>query len=119
MRKRDFLAGLGVTAAGISQALAQAASQVSPKGKDLGAVAPPPPRKIPHRKVSTKNLFKVPSGYPNGVAVVPEGVWVGEQKAAGYGQSGKHEKEAAVRLERQEAQDGDDRFLQHLGHDLR
>lgn len=89
--KRDFLAGLGVTAAGISHALAQAA----PKGKDLGAVAPPPPRKIPHRKVTTKNLFKVPTGYPNGIAVVPEGVWVAEQKAAGYGQSGKHEKEAA------------------------
>ncbi len=89
--KRDFLAGLGVTAAGISHALAQAA----PKGKDLGAVAPPPPRKIPHRKVTTKNLFKVPNAYPNGLAVVPEGVWVAEQKAAGYGQSGKHEKEAA------------------------
>ena len=91
LRKREFLAGLGLTAAGISHALAQAA----PKGKDLGAVPPPPPRKIPHRKVTTRNLFKVPGGYPNGVAVVPEGVWVAEQKAAGYGQSGKHEKEAA------------------------
>lgn len=67
----------------------------APKGKDLGAVPPPPPRKIPHRKVTTKNLFKVPTGYPNGVAVVPEGIWVAEQKAAGYGQSGRHEKEAA------------------------
>ena len=92
LRKRDFLTGLGLAAgAGIAEALAQAA----PKGKDLGAVAPPPPRKIPHRKVTTKNLFKVPNAYPNGVAVVPEGVWVAEQKAAGYGQSGRHEKEAA------------------------
>ena len=74
LRKRDFLAGLGLTAAGISHALAQAA----PKGKDLGAVAPPPPRKVPHRKVTTKNLFKVPAGYPNGIAVVPEGIWVAE-----------------------------------------
>ena len=80
LRKRDFLTGLGLAAgAGIAEALAQAA----PKGKDLGAVAPPPPRKIPHRKVTTKNLFKVPNAYPNGVAVVPEGVWVAEQKAAG------------------------------------
>ena len=91
IRKREFLTGLGLTAAGITGALAQS----YPKGKDLGAVAPAPRKDIPHRKVTTKNLFKVPDGYPNGVAVVPEGVWVAEQKAAGYGQSGKHEKEAA------------------------
>src|ERR1700754_3798773 len=91
MRKRDFLAALGITAAGIGQALAQD----YPKGKDLGAVAPAAKKDIPHRKVTTRNLFKVPGGYPNGVAVVPEGVWVAEQKAGGYGQSGKHEKEAA------------------------
>ncbi len=91
IRKREFLTGLGLTAAGITGALAQS----YPKGKDLGAVAPAPRKDIPHRKVITKNLFKVPDGYPNGVAVVPEGVWVAEQKAAGYGQSGKHEKEAA------------------------
>jgi hypothetical protein len=91
IRKREFLTGLGLTAAGITGALAQS----YPKGKDLGAVAPAPKRDIPHRKVTTKNLFKVPGGYPNGVAVVPEGVWVAEQKAGGYGQSGKHEQEAA------------------------
>ena len=81
LRKRDFLAGLGLAAgAGIAEALAQAAPpQGTLKGKDLGAVAPPPPRKIPHRKVTTKNLFKVPNAYPNGVAVVPEGIWVAEQ----------------------------------------
>ena len=45
---------------------------------------------MPHRKVTTRNLFKVPNGYPNGVAVAPEGVWVAEQKAQGYG------KEAAM-----------------------
>ena len=49
-------------------------------------MAPPPKRVIPHRKVTTRNLFKVQEGYPNGVAVVPEGVWVAEQKAQGYGQ---------------------------------
>src|SRR4051812_36300660 len=96
LRKRDFLTGLGVAAgAGLVQPLARALAQGAPKGKDLGAVAPPPPREIPHRKVTTKNLFKVPNAYPNGVAVVPEGVWVAEQKAAGFGQSGRHEKEAA------------------------
>src|SRR3954471_24936640 len=91
MRKRKFLAGLGLTAAGITGALAQD----YPKGKNLGAEAPEKRKEVPHRKVTTRNLFKVPTGYPNGVAVVPEGVWVAEQKAGGYGQSGRHEKEAA------------------------
>ena len=92
LRKRDFLAGLGMTAsAGVAHALAQAV----PKGKDLGAVAPGPARVIPHRKVTTRNLFKVPDAYPNGVAVVPEGVWVAEQKAQGFGQNAKKVKEAA------------------------
>ena len=93
LHKRSFLAGLGaMTGMGLSHALAQA---VVPPGKDLGAVVDKPRPPIPHRKVTTKNLFKVPDGYPNGVAVVPEGVWVAEQTAQGYGQSGKPVKEAA------------------------
>jgi hypothetical protein len=87
-----MLAALGMGAGlGLSGALAQTA----PKGKDLGAVPPAPKRVIPHRKVTTRNLFKVQEGYPNGVAVAPEGVWVAEQKAQGYGQSGQRIKEAA------------------------
>jgi hypothetical protein len=73
MRKRDFLAGMGLAAgAGLTSAWAQN----YPKGKDLGAAPPEKKKEIPHRKVTTKNLFKVPTGYPNGVAVVPDGVWV-------------------------------------------
>jgi len=91
MRKRDFLFQLGATTAGMTAAWAQD----YPKGKDLGAVAPTKPKEVPHRKVTTKNLFKVPNAYPNGIAITDEGIWVAEQKAAGYGQSGKHEQEAA------------------------
>ena len=69
LRKREFLAGLGMAGMGLTGALAQGA----PKGKDLGAVPPAPRREVPHRKVTTRNLFKVPDGYPNGVAVVPQG----------------------------------------------
>ena len=70
MRKRDFLAGLGLAAgAGFTATLAQD----YPKGKDLGATPPEKRKDVPHRKVTTRNLFKVPHGYPNGVAVVPEG----------------------------------------------
>ena len=92
LRKREFLAGLGMAAgATVSGALAQG----YPKGKDLGAPPPEKRKDVPHRKVSTRNLFKVPSGYPNGVAIAPEVLWVCEQKAGGYGKSGRHEQEAA------------------------
>ena len=90
--KRQFLAGLGLMA---GASIAPALAQDYPKGKDLGAVPPQKRKEVPHRKVTTRNLFKVSDGYPNGIAVVPEGVWVAEQKAQGYGRSGKHVKEAA------------------------
>ena len=90
MHKRDFLAGLGIFAgAGLTPAAAQ-----TPHGKDLGAAPPSREPDVPHRKVKTRNLFKVPSGYPNGVAVVAEGIWVAEQKAQGYGKGGGHVPEA-------------------------
>ena len=86
MRKRDFILG--------SLALAGAAS-AKEIGADLGAVPPPKKKVIPHRKVTTRKLFKAPEGFPNGVAIAPEGLWVCEQKAQGYGQSGKKIQEAA------------------------
>jgi hypothetical protein len=42
-----------------------------------------PPRAISKRKAKTTKLFKSPEGYPNGVAVTPEGLWVAEQKLSG------------------------------------
>ena len=87
MRKREFLAGLGLAA---GAGLSMAAAQDYPKGKDLGATPPDKKKEVPHRKVSTRNLFKVPHGFPNGVALAPEGVWVAEQKAQGYGKNGGH-----------------------------
>src|ERR1700674_1956385 len=32
------------------------------------------------RKAKTTTLFKSPEGYPNALAVAPEGLWIGEQK---------------------------------------
>ena len=75
LHKRDFLAGLGLAAAAGAGALAQG----YPKGKDLGAAPPPPRKQVPNRKVTTKNLFKVPDAYPNGLAITDEGIWVAEQ----------------------------------------
>src|SRR4051812_33378668 len=39
---------------------------------------------VPHRTATTRPLFKAPAGsLPNAVAVVPEGVWIAEQKMSG------------------------------------
>jgi streptogramin lyase len=85
-RKREFLAGLGLLLAG-----AASAAEI---GADLGAAPPAKKKDVPHRKLTTKNLFKAPPGYPNAVAVAPEGLWIAEQKAQGYGKSGKKIPEA-------------------------
>jgi len=36
---------------------------------------------LPVRKTKTTVLFKSPEGYPNALAVAPEGLWIGEQKS--------------------------------------
>ncbi|NDJ10111.1 MAG: hypothetical protein EBY17_02825 [Acidobacteriia bacterium] len=64
MTKREFLAGAvgsGLLMAGASSALAQAGG-------------------VRVRKAKTTKLFKSPSGFPNALALSPEGLWIGEQK---------------------------------------
>src|SRR5712691_850837 len=36
---------------------------------------------LPVRKAKTTVLFKSPEGYPNAIAVAPEGLWIAEQKS--------------------------------------
>ena len=65
MTKREFLtasltAGLGLTA------LQSATAQTTPR-----------------RKAKTTRLFKCPAGFPNALALAPEGLWIGEQKLSG------------------------------------
>ena len=40
-------------------------------------------RKVPTRLAKTTKLFKSPDGFPNALAVAPEGLWIGEQKMSG------------------------------------
>jgi hypothetical protein len=89
--KRNFLtASLGLGAGMMANvALAQM----------LDAAPPPPKREVPHRKVKTRNLFKAPPGYPNAVAIAPEGLWVAEQKAQNYGKDAKRSPEACWLLD--------------------
>jgi hypothetical protein len=82
--------GAGLVA---KQVLAQAEPQ------HLDAAPPPPKRELPHRKVKTTPLFKAPPGYPNAVAIAPEGLWVAEQKAQNYGPGIKTSPEACWLLD--------------------
>jgi len=68
--RRAFLTTLGV---GIASARLARAQQSPPAGR--GDAAPPV------RKVKTTPLFKSPEGYPNAMAVAPEGLWIAEQKS--------------------------------------
>jgi hypothetical protein len=85
-RRREFIgAGLGVIGAGAAAAQnkkGQAPSGNSSFLESLGGgrrgAAPPP---IPARKGKITKLFKSPEGYPNAMALTPEGVWLGEQKS--------------------------------------
>lgn len=72
MTKRQFLAagiGAGLSLASLRKAAAQ--------NKLLSS-----------RKAKTTKLFKAPEGFPNGIAVTPEGLWIAEQKESGQGARG-------------------------------
>jgi streptogramin lyase len=77
MRKRDFLAaGLGLGAglaasAALGPVLAQAQAQ-APAAAGRG--------RIQTARAKTTRMFRAPGLYPNGLAVAPEGLWIGQQK---------------------------------------
>lgn len=76
MTKREFLAA----SAGAGLALLKAGSAFAQEG---AAAAPRAAAKIPSRTAKTTKLFKSPPGFPNGIAVTPEGLWIGQQKESG------------------------------------
>src|SRR5579883_1058852 len=77
MTKREFLAatiGAGLSFTGLAQ---QGPVGSSTSGR-------------PTRKAKTTRLFKAPDGYPNAIAVTPEGLWIAEQKESGQGAINYH-----------------------------
>src|ERR1700741_3156447 len=68
--RREFLGAVGAGLAGVRIAGAE-------QGGQPAAARPA----LPVRKVKTTVLFKSPEGYPNALAVAPEGLWIGEQKS--------------------------------------
>ena len=76
--KREFLAaslGAGVGLSAVRKALAQEGSTAPARSAGK--------KEIPTRKVKTTKLFKSPDGFPNAIAVTPEGLWIAEQKESG------------------------------------
>jgi hypothetical protein len=67
-RRREFLTSVGIGLLGTRLAGAQTGG---------GAAAPKPTV----RRAKTTTLFKSPEGFPNAIAVTPEGLWIGEQKS--------------------------------------
>jgi hypothetical protein len=90
MSKREFLAataGVGMGLSAVRKALAQE-GPAAPARTDRGASAEN--RKIPARMAKTTKLFKSPDGYPNAIAITPEGLWIGEQKETGQAAAEYH-----------------------------
>jgi hypothetical protein len=80
MTKREFLtASIGTFAAGKAAIAQQAPSGTRREGVGQSGGG----RRIPSRMAKTTKLFKSPSGFPNGLAATPEGLWIGEQKLSG------------------------------------
>jgi hypothetical protein len=84
--KREFVLGIGAGAAAlvpVSSLGQSSAAGVDDLGRN-GAV-PQKPREIPTRKATTTKLFLTPPGWPNAIAVDPDGrgFWVAEQRHDG------------------------------------
>ena len=81
MTKRQFLAaniGTGLALANWKAFAQQASSATRRDSGESGRN-----RRVASRMAKTTKLFKSPQGFPNGLAVTPEGLWIGEQKLSG------------------------------------
>src|SRR5437773_12029268 len=83
MNQSEFLAasvGVGLASGGARAALAQ---QESGAPARTGSGPHAGDRRPQSRMAKTTKLFKSPPGFPNGIAVAPEGLWIAEQKMSG------------------------------------
>src|SRR5438876_5492687 len=80
MTKREFLAASIGT--GMALAKGSAAQQATAATRKDGGQSGRNPR-VASRMAKTTKIFKSPPGFPNGLAVAPEGLWIAEQKMSG------------------------------------
>src|SRR5439155_9953432 len=83
MNKREFLAASAGAGLGLGRGRAAFAQQGSATPVRTGGEAQEGDRRVPSRMAKTTKLFKSPRGFPNGIAVAPEGLWIAEQKLSG------------------------------------
>lgn len=110
MTKREFLAaslGAGLVVGDSLTAKAQQ-SAVARSSKNAGN---PGDRQVRNRKAKTTKLFKCPEGFPNGLALAPEGLWIGEQKLSGPQAAAYHMAEPKSLSERAWLVDWDGKVL--------
>jgi hypothetical protein len=79
MTKREFLTASIGTGLALAEGTAAFSQQAPAARKDNGQLNP----RSPSRKAKTTKLFKSPQGFPNGIVVTPEGLWIAEQKLSG------------------------------------
>jgi hypothetical protein len=82
MTRREFLAAGAAASVGLGTGHLAFAQQAAAAAREA-ARQPAGSRTIPNRKAKTTKLFKSPRGFPNGIAVGPEGLWIAEQKLSG------------------------------------
>src|SRR5438477_11630534 len=83
MTKREFLSAMAGAGLGLGRGRTGFAQQASVSAPRADAAEPGGSRRLPSRMAKTTKLFKSPAGFPNGIAVAPEGLWIGEQKLSG------------------------------------
>jgi hypothetical protein len=79
--RREFLTALGAGVLGSGLVSGQAPDPPRQGSQFLGEGARKPQPPPPVHRVKTTALFKSPEGYPNGMAVAPDGLWLCEQKS--------------------------------------
>jgi hypothetical protein len=80
MTKREFLTASISTGLALAKGNAAFSQQSSADARKDGGQSN---RRVPSRMAKTTKLFKSPQGFPNGIAVTPEGLWIAEQKLSG------------------------------------
>jgi hypothetical protein len=80
MTKREFLTASLGTGLALAEATAAFSQQPAAAARRDGGQPNPRP---PSRRVKTTKLFRSPEGFPNAIAVTPEGLWIGEQRLSG------------------------------------
>jgi hypothetical protein len=83
MTKREFLAASVGAGLGLGQERAAFAQRASSRVGPAASAQSAGNRQVPSRMAKTTKLFKSPDGFPNGLAIAPEGLWIGEQKLSG------------------------------------